>query len=91
LLPLDINGRFRVFVQWVKQVKLVYNRFVSVIQYEATFTEVYSLKALQASPAFAAYEIEADELATDMASFAMTNAIYHALVEGHAAEVSPSF
>ena len=49
--------------------------------------EVYSLKALQASPAFAAYEVEGDELAADMSSFAMANAIYAALVEGHAAEV----
>lgn len=52
--------------------------------------EVYSLKALQASPSFAAYEVEGDELAQDMSSFAMANAIYAALVEGHAAEVSDS-
>ena len=51
--------------------------------------EVYSLKSLQAAPAFAAYEVEGDELAADMSSFAMANAVYAALVEGHASEVGP--
>lgn len=60
-----------------------------MIAYEAAVVEIYSLKALQASPAFAAYEVEGDELAADMSSFAMANAIYAALVEGHAAEVRP--
>lgn len=74
-----------------RQVKVVYNKFVSVITYESAIFEVYSLKALQASPSFAAYEVEADELAQDLSSFALANVIYAALVEGHAAEVRRLF
>ncbi|KAM0756119.1 ATP synthase F1 gamma [Meredithblackwellia eburnea MCA 4105] len=70
------------------KVKIVYNKFVSVISYEAAFFEIYPLKALQASPSFAAYEVEGDELAADLGSFALANAIYAGLVEGHAAEIS---
>ncbi len=70
------------------KLKVVYNSFVSVIAYESRALEIYSTKALNASPAFAAYEVEGDELAADLASFGMANAIYAGLVEGYAAEVS---
>ncbi|BGP17199.1 hypothetical protein JCM10213_006002 [Rhodosporidiobolus nylandii] len=70
------------------KVKVIYNKFVSVISYEASALEIYSTKALQASPAFAAYEVESDELSNDLGSFAMANAIYAGLVEGYAAEIS---
>lgn len=60
---------------------------MSVISYEAAVLEVYSNKALQNSPAYAAYEVEGDELAGDLSSFALANAIYAGLVEGHASEV----
>ncbi|GAA5912149.1 hypothetical protein JCM5296_003943 [Sporobolomyces johnsonii] len=70
------------------KVKIIYNKFLTVISYEASVIEIYSQKALQASPAFAAYEVEGDELAGDLASFAMANAIYAGLVEGYAAEIS---
>lgn len=70
------------------KIKVVYNKFVSVIAYESVAIEIYSTKALNASPNFAAYEVEGDELAGDLASFSMANAIYAGLVEGYAAEVS---
>ncbi|GAA6006030.1 hypothetical protein JCM10207_007316 [Rhodosporidiobolus poonsookiae] len=70
------------------KVKVIYNKFVSVISYEAAALEVYSTAALQASPSFAAYEVESDELAGDLGSFALANAIYAGLVEGYAAEIS---
>lgn len=46
--------------------------------------EVHNADALKASPKFAAYELEDsdDALVTDLASFALTNAIYATLVEG---------
>jgi hypothetical protein len=61
---------------------------LSVISYEASALEIYSTKALQGSPAFAAYEVDSDELAGDLSSFALANAIYAGLVEGYAAEIS---
>jgi F-type H+-transporting ATPase subunit gamma len=69
------------------QVKLIYNRFVSALSFEAAVMEVYDAEALKHAPNLAAYEIEDDELLKDLASFALANGIYAALVEGHAAEV----
>jgi len=70
------------------KVKVIYNKFVSVISYEAVSLDIYSPKALAGSPAYAAYEVEGDELAADLSSFALANAIYAGLVEGFAAEIS---
>ncbi|GAA6063115.1 hypothetical protein JCM10212_002637 [Sporobolomyces blumeae] len=70
------------------KVKIIYNKFLTVISYEASALEIYSTKALQASPAFAAYEVDGEELSGDLASFAMANGIYAGLVEGYAAEIS---
>ncbi|KAG8691663.1 atp3 gamma subunit of the F1 sector of mitochondrial F1F0 ATP synthase [Ceratobasidium sp. 395] len=68
-------------------VALVYNRFVSAIAYESTIMEVFNEKALLEAPAFKAYELE-DDSTKDLVEFSLANAIYAALVEGHAAEIS---
>lgn len=39
------------------------------------------------APNFSAYEVDDDAVTQDLADFALANAIYVALVEGHAAEV----
>lgn len=65
-------------------VKIIYNKFVSSISYEAAVMSVYKADALKASPKFAAYDIDDDALVGDLASFALTNAIFAALVEGFA-------
>ncbi|KWU42330.1 ATP synthase F1 gamma [Rhodotorula sp. JG-1b] len=70
------------------KVKVIYNKFLTVISYEASALEIYSTKALEEAPAFAAYEVESEELAGDLSSFALANAIYAGLVEGYAAEIS---
>ncbi|KAK4705284.1 translation initiation factor 5B, partial [Phenoliferia sp. Uapishka_3] len=53
-----------------------------------TGQDLLQQKAMAASPSFAAYEVEGDELAADLSSFAMANVVYAGLVEGYAAEVS---
>ena len=52
--------------------------------------EVHNAAALKASPGFAVYEMEDadDALVGDLATFALTNAIYATLVEGYATEIS---
>jgi len=71
-------------------VKIIYNKFVSGISYEASVMEVFNAAALKASPKFAAYELEDadDALVGDLANFALTNAIFATLVEAHATEIS---
>jgi len=71
-------------------VKIIYNKFVSSISYEAAIMEVHNADALRTAEKFKAYEMEDadDALVNDLASFALTNAIYATLVEGHATEIS---
>ncbi|CAE6475541.1 hypothetical protein ACGC1H_006269 [Rhizoctonia solani] len=68
-------------------VNLIYNRFVSAIAYESATVTVFNEKALTEAPAFKAYEME-DDPTKDLVEFSLANAIYAALVEGHAAEIS---
>ncbi|KAH9471792.1 hypothetical protein MJO28_002369 [Puccinia striiformis f. sp. tritici] len=70
------------------KVKLIHNKWISALSYESTVVEVYNADTLKLAPKFAAYEVEDDQLIQDLASFAMTNAIYTALVEGYATEIS---
>ncbi|KZT26107.1 ATP synthase F1 gamma [Neolentinus lepideus HHB14362 ss-1] len=68
-------------------ITIVYNKFVSAISYEAATVEVLTENSLKESPGFKAYEME-DDFTKDVAEFALANAIYAALVEGHACEIS---
>ena len=68
------------------RVEIIYNRFVSMVSYEPTTVTVYSEDIFEKSPKFSAYEIE-DDVLTNLKEFALANAIYWALVEGHACEV----
>ncbi|KAG8959039.1 atp3 gamma subunit of the F1 sector of mitochondrial F1F0 ATP synthase [Tulasnella sp. 419] len=68
-------------------VHLVYNKVVSAIASEPRIQQVYGEAALKASPNFRAYEME-DDVTKDLAEFALANAIYAVLVEGHAAEMN---
>jgi len=66
---------------------IVYNKFVSAISYEAATMNVMNEQMFKESPGFKAYEME-DDVTKDLAEFALANAIYAALVEGHACEMS---
>ncbi|TFK32254.1 ATPase, F1 complex, gamma subunit domain-containing protein [Crucibulum laeve] len=68
-------------------VVIVYNKFMSAISYEAAIMEVKGEEALKESNAFKVYENE-DDATKDLAEFSLANAIYAALVEGHACEQS---
>jgi F-type H+-transporting ATPase subunit gamma len=68
------------------RVEIIYNRFISMVSYEPASITVYSEDIFQKSPKFTAYEIE-DDVLTNLKEFALANAIYWALVEGHACEV----
>lgn len=69
------------------QLKIIYNKYISAISYEATTMTVSGPKALQEAAGFKAYEMEED-VSKDLTEFALANVIYQALVEGHAAEQS---
>ena len=69
------------------RIVIIHNKFKSMISYEPSKITVFSEEALKASPKFAAYEIE-DDVLTNLKEFALANAIYWALVEGHACEIS---
>ncbi|KAG1445398.1 hypothetical protein G6F56_009929 [Rhizopus delemar] len=67
--------------------KIIYNKFKSVIAYEAEIIPVYNEATFKNSPNFAVYEIEDDVLA-NLQEFNFANSVYWALVEGHASEMS---
>ncbi|KAF9258041.1 ATP synthase F1 gamma [Marasmius fiardii PR-910] len=68
-------------------VVLVYNSFVSALSYEPKAMEIKSAGGLKESVSFKTYEME-DDFTKDLAEFSLANAIYAALVEGHACEQS---
>ncbi|KAG8859715.1 atp3 gamma subunit of the F1 sector of mitochondrial F1F0 ATP synthase [Tulasnella sp. 330] len=68
-------------------VHLVYNKVISAIAFEAAIASVFGESSLRNSPNFKSYEME-DDATKDLAEFALANAIYAVLVEGHAAEIN---
>ncbi|EJD01896.1 ATP synthase F1 gamma [Fomitiporia mediterranea MF3/22] len=69
------------------EVHIVYNKFISAISFEATKTVVAGEESLKEAPGFKAYEME-DDVTKDLAEFTLANAIFSALVESHACEIS---
>ncbi|PAV18177.1 ATP synthase F1 gamma [Pyrrhoderma noxium] len=68
-------------------VNIVYNKFVSAISYESAQVQVLNGEGLKDAPGFKTYEME-DDVTKDLSEFALANAIFSALVEGHACEIS---
>ncbi len=66
--------------------RIISNHYISAISYEAQTVAVISAKALREAEGFRQYEMEED-VSQELAEFALANAIYTALVEGHAAEI----
>ncbi|ESK86865.1 atp synthase subunit gamma [Moniliophthora roreri MCA 2997] len=69
------------------EVVLVHNSFVSALSYEPKALRIKGANALKESEGFKRYEME-DDFTKDLAEFSLANAIYAALVEGHACEQS---
>ncbi|KAK5087508.1 atp3 gamma subunit of the F1 sector of mitochondrial F1F0 ATP synthase [Exophiala xenobiotica] len=68
-------------------VRILYNKFINAQSYEATPIEAYSEEAITQSSNFAAFEID-DETLPNLREYALANALYWALAEGHACEQS---
>ncbi|KAF8351973.1 ATPase, F1 complex, gamma subunit domain-containing protein [Amanita rubescens] len=66
---------------------IVYNKFASALSYEPAILEVKGEEALKESSGFNSYENE-DDATRDLFEFSLANAVYAALVEGHACEQS---
>lgn len=69
------------------RVTIVYNEFVSSMSFGTVGIPVFSEQALVDAAKFSQYELEED-VTKDLAQFALTNAIFSALVEGHASEIN---
>jgi F-type H+-transporting ATPase subunit gamma len=68
-------------------VQIFYNKFKSVIAYEATSVFCANVESLEAAPKIAAYEVEKDVL-KNYAEFAFANTLYWTIAEGYASEMS---
>ncbi|KAI9142268.1 F1 complex, gamma subunit of ATPase [Paraphysoderma sedebokerense] len=74
-------------LQSVDKPSLVFNEFKSVIAYETTKMPLVTYKGLTNAEKLSTYEIE-DSILTDLHEFMTANAIYWAMCEGHASEMS---
>lgn len=68
-------------------IQIVYNKFINATSYEATPLEAFSEEAIVNSPNFSAFEID-DEVLSNLREYALSNALFWALAEGHACEQS---
>ncbi|KUI60401.1 ATP synthase subunit gamma, mitochondrial [Cytospora mali] len=69
------------------EVKVVYNKFINATSYEPTTIDAFSEEAIKASQNFSAFEVE-EELLPNLQEYALANAIFWGLAEGHACEQS---
>jgi F-type H+-transporting ATPase subunit gamma len=68
-------------------IQIVYNKFINATSYDATPIEAFSEEAIVNSPNFSAFEID-DEVLSNLREYALSNALFWALAEGHACEQS---
>ncbi|KAI8822762.1 ATPase, F1 complex, gamma subunit domain-containing protein [Chytriomyces cf. hyalinus JEL632] len=66
---------------------IVFNKFKSVISYEATPLAVHSAETIAAAPKLAAYEVD-DAILKSYEEFTLANSLYWALAEGYASEMA---
>ncbi|SCU91604.1 LAFA_0F04742g1_1 [Lachancea sp. 'fantastica'] len=71
------------------KIHVVYNKPVSSISFEPRIKPVYSVEAIEQSPSFAKFEIDADsKVSQDLYEFTFANQILTAMADGYAAEIS---
>ncbi|KAJ2907056.1 ATP synthase subunit gamma mitochondrial [Zalerion maritima] len=70
------------------EVKILYNKFINASSYEPTFVPAFDEAAFSQSPKFFAFEIDQDDILSNMKEFSLANSLYWALAEGHACEIS---
>ncbi|KAK3383156.1 ATPase, F1 complex, gamma subunit domain-containing protein [Lasiosphaeria ovina] len=69
-------------------IEIIHNKFINATSYEPTIIAAYSAEAIAASPNYSAYEVDEDELLSNLQEYALANSIHWALSEGHACEIS---
>jgi len=70
-----------------EKITLFYNQFKSAIAFETTRTDIFTLQNVSDSSKIASYEIE-DDVLQNFQEFTTANKLFHAMMEGHAAEVA---
>ncbi|KAF3939938.1 Inceptin [Dactylella cylindrospora] len=68
-------------------IEVLFNTYLSPVSYDQKTIQTYSVDSFQESANFSAFEIDDEEL-PNLREFALANAIYWALAEGHACEQS---
>ncbi|ROW11284.1 hypothetical protein VMCG_01000 [Cytospora schulzeri] len=69
------------------EVKVLYNKFVNAQSYEPSTIDAFSEEAIMASQNISAFETD-EELLPNLREYALANAIFWGLAEGHACEQS---
>ncbi|KAH3679430.1 hypothetical protein WICMUC_000975 [Wickerhamomyces mucosus] len=70
-------------------VEVFYNKFVSGVSFEPTANPIFDAASIEQSPALSQYELDQDaKVPATLAEYSLANAIYSALADGYASEVS---
>jgi len=68
-------------------IEIIYNTFLSAVSYEAKSLDAFSEETIMASANISAFEVDEEQVPA-LREFALANAIYAALAEGYACEIS---
>ena len=71
-----------------ENVEILYNKFVSGVSFEPSKFAIYAADAIANSPGLSKYELENEEITSDVAQFSLANNLLTAMAEGYASEVS---
>ncbi len=71
-----------------ENVEILYNKFVSGVSFEPSKFSIYAADAIANSPGLSKYELENEEITSDVAQFSLANNLLTAMAEGYASEVS---
>lgn len=70
-------------------IEIFHNKFVSGVSFEPVSHPIFDAAAIEESPALSQYEVDEDAtVSVDLSEFSLANAIFAALADGYAAEVS---
>ncbi|EMG48985.1 ATP synthase gamma chain [Candida maltosa Xu316] len=69
-------------------VEIIYNKFITGVSFEPSKFSVYAGEAIANSPGINKYELENEEITSDVSQFLLANNLLSAMAEGYASEVS---
>ncbi|KAK6868906.1 ATP synthase subunit gamma, mitochondrial [Candida tropicalis] len=71
-----------------ENVEIIYNKFVSGVSFEPSKFSVFAAEAIANAPGLSKYELEGEEVTSEVSQFSLANNLLAAMAEGYASEIS---